>query len=60
MPWIDQELESHRLTDNLRMVTAMMKVYDVVLEEDIPMVDIAYIDMAVSYTHLTLPTTPYV
>ena len=35
MPWIDPELESHRLTDNLRRVTAMMeKVHDVVHEED--------------------------
>ena len=40
LPWIDPELESHRLTDNLKKVTAMMrKVHDVVLEEDMPMVD---------------------
>ena len=43
MPWIDPELESHRLTDNLRKVTAMVKkVLDVVLEEDMPMVNQAY------------------
>ena len=46
MPWIDPELESHRLTDNLKRVTAMMiKVHDVVLEEDMPMVNQAYMDM---------------
>ena len=44
--WIDPELESHRLTDNLRKVTAMMrKVHDVVLEEDMPMVNQVYMDM---------------
>ena len=43
LPWIDHELESHRLTDNLKRVTAMMrKVHDVVLEEDMPMVNQAY------------------
>ena len=38
---------SHRLTDNLKRVTAMMrKVHDVVLEEDMPMVDHqAYMNM---------------
>ena len=46
LPWIDPELESHRLTDNLRRVIAMMKkVHDVVHEEGMPMVDQAYMDM---------------
>ena len=45
LPWIDPDLESHRLTDNLKKVTAMMrKVHDVVLEEDMPMVNQAYMD----------------
>ena len=39
LPWIDPELES------LKRVTAMMrKVHDVVLEEDMPMVNQAYMD----------------
>ena len=46
MPWIDPELELHTLTDNLGRVTAMMKkVHDVVHEEDMPMVNQAYMEM---------------
>ena len=57
LPWLDSKLESHSLTDNLRRVTVVMKkVHDVVLKENMSMVNIA----TVSYTHLTLPTTPYV
>ena len=46
MPWIDPELESYRITDNLRRVTAMMKkVHDVVFKEDMPMVNKAHMHM---------------
>ena len=46
LPWIDPEIESHRLTDNLRRVTAMMKkVHEVVLKADMLMVDKAYMEM---------------
>ena len=58
LPWIDPELESHRLTDNLKRVTAMMrKVHDVVLEEDMPMVDQAYIDWLNKVSRKKFPRT---
>ena len=46
LPWIKEDVEAHRMTDNLRRVIAMLhKVHKTVKQDDLPMVDEAYMTM---------------